>query len=239
MKNLWWRALGPVTLISLLLTGWLGLWVTPRAQQQGDFARLVYLHPAEAWVGIYLSFGTAVIASGLYLWPRTRRASLDLVAASAMEVSVVFLVLTLITGAIWGRPTWGVWWAWDARLTSTAVMAVLALGYLAYRYSFDDPMRRAQRSAILALISAVNVPIIHFSVVWWKTLHQGATVLTPGASIKIHGIMAWTMLLSFIAFTLCFVWMTRVRYLIARQAQEDSRTRLTSAIAARQSEGGV
>jgi heme exporter protein C len=91
----------------------------------------------------------------------------------------------------------------------------------------------------LALISAINVPIIHFSVVWWKTLHQGATVLTPGASIKIHGLMAWTMLLSFIAFTLCFVWMTRVRYLIARHALDDSQARLASAIAARQAEGGL
>jgi heme exporter protein C len=239
MTNRLWRALGPVTLISLIATVWLGLWVTPPAQQQGDFARLVYIHPAEAWVGIYLSFGTAVIASGLYLWPRTRRASVDLVAAASMEVSVVFLLLTLITGSIWGRPTWGVWWAWDARLTSTAVMAVLAIGYLAYRASFDDPQRRAQRSAILALISAINVPIIHFSVVWWKTLHQGATVLTPGASIKIHGIMAWTMLLSFIAFTLCFVWMTRVRYSIARGAQVAADARLEAAIAARQSEGAA
>ena len=233
------RLLGPVTALLLALTFWLGLWVTPPDETQGDLVRLLYVHPPLAWVALYVSFGTATIASCLYLWRRTRTQNMDRIAHCAMEVSVVFIVLTLITGSLWGRPTWGVWWAWDARLTSTAILGVFALAYLALRRANDDPTLRARRSAVFAILTAINVPIIHFSVVWWKTLHQGATVLTPGASIKIHGIMAWTMMLSFIAFTLCFVWMTRVRYLIARQAQEDSRTRLTSAIAARQSEGGV
>ena len=128
-KQLAQRLLGPVTLVLLALTIWLGLWVTPPDKIQGQLARLVYVHPSVAWVALYVSFGTATIASALYLWKRTRSMVMDRVAHCAMEVAVVFIALTLITGSIWGRPTWGVWWAWDARLTSTALLLLLELGY--------------------------------------------------------------------------------------------------------------
>ncbi len=236
MTRLAQRLLGPVTLLSLAVTAWLGLWVTPPDRVQGDLARLVYVHPALAWVALYLSFGTATIASVLYLWPRTRSVTADRVAVSAMEVSLVFILLTLATGSIWGRPTWGVWWAWDARLTSTAILGVLALGYLALRRANDDPEARARRSAVFAILSAINVPIIHFSVVWWKTLHQGATVFTSTRSLKIHGIMAWTLLISFVAFTLAYGWLVRARYRleVARAGREAAL--LAEAIARRAAE---
>ena len=179
------RLLGPVTLLVLALTFWLGLWVTPPDQTQHDLVRLLYIHPPIAWVALYVSFGTATIASCLYLWKRTRSMNLDRIAYCAMEISVVFIALTLITGSIWGRPTWGVWWAWDARLTSTAILGVFALAYLALRRANDDPTLRARRSAVLAILTAINVPIIHFSVVWWKTLHQGASVLTPKMAVEV------------------------------------------------------
>ncbi len=231
------RLLGPATIALLALTVWLGLVVTPPDRVQGNLARLVYVHPAVAWVALYLSFGTATIASALYLWRRTRSVTLDRVAVSAMEVSLVFIVLTLVTGSIWGRPTWGVWWAWDARLTSTAILGVLAAGYLALRRANDDPQRRATRSAVFALVAAINVPIIHFSVLWWKTLHQGATVFTANHTLKIHGLMAWTLLLSFVAFSLAYLWLLRARYRLevarARRESDD----LTAALAARVLEG--
>jgi heme exporter protein C len=237
MKLLSQRLLGPVTLVALALTAWLGLVVTPPDKIQGDLARLVYVHPAIAWVALYLSFGTAAIASALYLWSRTRSLVVDRVAHCAMEVSLVFIVLTLITGSIWGRPTWGVWWAWDARLTSTAILGVLALGYLALRRANDDPALRARRSAVFAILSAINVPIIHFSVQWWKTLHQGATVFTANRTLKIHGIMAWTLLLSFVAFTMLYFWLLRARYrLEARRERAVSRS-VTEALEQRRREG--
>jgi len=236
-KALVQRLLGPLTLVALLLTVWLGLFVTPPDQVQGDLARLLYVHPALAWVALYLSFGTATIASGLYLWRRTRSATADRVAYCAMEVSLVFIILTLVTGSIWGRPTWGVWWAWDARLTSTAILGVLAVGYLALRRANDDPHLRARRSAVFAIVSAINVPIIHFSVLWWKTLHQGATVFTANRSLKVHGSMAVTLLLSFVAFTMLFFWLLRARYRLETTRREHRDASLADALEARRREG--
>ncbi len=231
------RLLGPATLVLLALTVWLGLVVTPPDRVQGNLARLVYVHPAVAWVALYLSFGTATIASALYLWRRTRSAVADRIAVSAMEVSLVFIVLTLVTGSIWGRPTWGVWWAWDARLTSTAILGVLAAGYLALRRANDDPEARARRSAVFALVAAINVPIIHFSVLWWKTLHQGATVFTATRSLKIHGIMAETLLVSFVAFSLAYLWLVRARYLLEVARAARAAHDLADALRARVLEG--
>jgi heme exporter protein C len=237
MKQLVQRLLGPTTLVTLALTIWLGIWVTPPDKVQGNLVRLVYVHPAIAWVALYVSFGTATIASVLYLWRRTRSVVMDRVAHCAMEIAAVFTILTCVTGSIWGRPTWGVWWAWDARLTSTAILAVLALGYLALRRANDDPVVRARRGAVYVVVSAINVPIIHFSVQWWKTLHQGASVLTSNGSFLIHGSMLWTMLLSFVAFTLLFFWLLRARYRLEVRRDDDDQANLVEAIARRQAEG--
>jgi len=237
MKQLSQRLFGPLTLIAMGATLVLGLWVVPPDQVQGELARLVYVHPSVAWVALYVSFGTSAIASALYLWKRTRSEVMDRVANCAMEVSVVFIALTLITGSIWGRPAWGVWWVWDARLTSSAILGVLALGYLALRRANDDVQLRARRSAVFAVLVAINVPIIHFSVQWWKTLHQGATVFNSNRHLLIHGLQAWTLLISFLAFTMLFFWLLRYRYRLEVQRENLAGASLEEALAARRREG--
>ena len=237
IKQLSQRLLGPVTLLLLALTFWLGLWVTPPDKVQGNLARLLYVHPAVAWVALYVSFGTATIASALYLWKRSRSIVMDRVAHSAMEVSTIFILLTLITGSIWGRPTWGVWWAWDARLTSTAILGVFTVAYLALRRANDDPELRARRSAVFAIIAAINVPIVHFSVDWWKTLHQGATVFNEDGNLLVHGIMLWTLFISLVAFTLLFFWLLRARYRLEVLRGERDQASLEEALVQRRREG--
>jgi heme exporter protein C len=187
----WLTVVGILGLVSMGFTVWLGLWITPPDAVQGNLA-----------------------GSLLYLWPRTRSFFWDRLAAASVEVGAVFSALTCVTGSIWGRPAWGVWWAWDARLTSTALLLLLELGYLALRRVPADPAIRARRCAVAALLIALDVPIVHFSVDWWQTLHQTGTVLDPGFHLHVHGSMAWTFLLGFIAFTLVFVWLLGVRYRI-------------------------
>ncbi|HUY85597.1 MAG TPA: cytochrome c biogenesis protein CcsA [Acidimicrobiales bacterium] len=211
----WWlHAVGITGVIGVALTVWLGLWVTPPDKFMGNLVRLVYIHPPVAWVA-FLAFGITALCSALYLWKRTRDLRWDRLAGASGEVGVVFIGLTLVCGSIWGRPTWGVWWTWDPLLTTTAILFLLYLGYLTLRKTTSDPNLRAKRSAVAALISVLDVPIVHFSVLWWRSLHQAPTVLNPTLSPEIHGQMAWTLLLGFVSFTLVFVWMTTWRYRLA------------------------
>ena len=231
------RGLGIGGLVATAATVWLGLWVTPPDQTQHDLVRLVYLHPPIAWVALYLAFGAAAVSSLLWLWPRTRSPFWDRVAVSSVEVGTVYTALTLATGSIWGRPTWGVWWVWDARLTSTALLLVMLLGYMALRRVPGDPDARSRRCAVVALVAAADVPIVHFSVTWWRTLHQSATVLNADLSPAIHGAMAWTLLLGFVAVTLLFAWMLAVRYRIEVLSERVRAAEVVAALDERRAEG--
>ena len=147
------RLVGLAAVVATAATVWLALWVTPPDKVQGNLVRLVYLHPPVAWVALYLAFGLAALSSLLYLWPRTRSMFWDRLAAASVEIGVLFNALTLVTGSLWGRPTWGVWWTWDARLTSTALLLVLFIGYLALRRVPADAETRAKRCAVAALVA--------------------------------------------------------------------------------------
>ncbi|NNN14973.1 MAG: cytochrome c biogenesis protein CcsA [Acidimicrobiaceae bacterium] len=233
------RLIGLLAIIGIVGTYWMGLVVTPPDVFQGNLVRLVYLHPPVAWVA-YLAYGVTSLASIAFLWKRTRNLKWDRLAASSAEVGVLFTGLTLVTGSIWGRPTWGVWWTWDARLTTTALLFLLYLGYLAIRRIPGDRYKVGTRSAVAGLVAFIDVPIVHQSVVWWKTLHQGATVLNPSLSPKIHGEMAWTLLLGFVSFTLLYVWFTIKRYQVASMTDELEDVEVDRMIRERlESDGGV
>lgn len=188
------------------------LWFTPIEAKQGAAQKIFYVHVPSAFIALYVAFGLLAVTSALYLWLRDVR--LDRMAESAAEVGLVFISVTLVTGPLWGKPIWGTWWTWDARLTSTLFLWFLVLGYLLLRASHDDPATRARYSAVLGLLMAVLVPFIHLTVYLFRTLHPQPIVLKPSAP-SLPAEMLTTLLLSTGALFLLFVGMLRARYRLA------------------------
>lgn len=229
--------LGAAAVVGVATTVALGLRLPP-TREQGPYARLIAIHPPLAWAA-YLAFGLCAVASGLWLWRRTRSPRWDHLAAASAEVGVVFCALTLVTGSIWGRPTWGVWWTWDARLTSTALLEALFLGYLALRRVADDPEARARRAAVAALVAVVDVPIVHFSVDWWRTLHQGRSLAQLTPQRDLDGSYVSVMLLGFVAMTLLCAWLIAHRARVERLEQRLEAEGLDLALEERRAEAVV
>lgn len=230
------RALGAATLVAIAATAWLGLVVSPPDVTQGQLVRLIYVHPGAA-TACYVGFGLCALASLAYLWPRTKSRRWDRLAAASAEVGVLFCAVTLVSGSIWGRGSWGVWWTWDARLTLTALLFAVFLGYLALRRTGGDPESRARRSAIAAVIAAVLVPVDHEATTWWQTLHQGNTLLRSNPSI--HGWQLVAMLVSFVAYGLLFSWLLVHRYRVEVLEDRLEEEGFAAAIAERRAEAGV
>ena len=224
------RILGALALLGLGVTVVMGLSL-PLTAEQREYSRLIAIHPAIAWCA-YLAFGVTALGSALYLWKQTRAPLWDQVAAASAEVGVVFTALTLVTGSIWGRPTWGVWWVWDARLTTTALMFVLYLGYLAARRVPSAPEVRARRAAVVGLLAAAVVPINHYAVEWWRTLHQGES-LAPGT---LDGRFKLAMLFGFLSMTLAYAWLLVHRMRVERLEERLEAEGLDLAIAERRAE---
>lgn len=227
--------LGIASIAALGILAVLGLWVAPPDAVQGDAQRLMYVHVPAAWLA-YLAYGVTSLASVAYLWRRTRTRTWDMLAGASAELGVIFTALTLALGSLWGRPVWGAWWAWDARVVTTAMLFFLYLGYLALRRMPGDPDIRARRSAIAALIAFVDVPIVHFSVTWWRTLHQEATVFNPELNPQIEGTMGWTLLWSVVAFTIVYVYLLQKRYQLALLEDRQEERAVQDAIATRRAE---
>lgn len=199
--------------LAVLAAGWaLGLaWVEPD-RYQGDAQRLMYVHVPAAWAALSL-LALAAAAAVRHLWKRTPAS--DRLSRAAIETGLVFGVLTLALGMIWGRPVWGVWWAWDPRLTTTAILLVLFAGVLGLRRAIDDPARRGLVSAAATLVAFVDVPIVDRSVVWWQSLHQQATVLRLGAP-TIAGSMLAVLLINAAGMSLLAGWIAMRRVRVAR-----------------------
>jgi heme exporter protein C len=202
------------------------IWFTPLEARQGAAQKILYVHATSAFVGLYLAFGLLAVASALYLWLKDEK--LDRVAESAAEVGLVYLSVVLITGPLWGRPIWGAWWTWDARLTLTLFLWFIVVGYNVMRGAIEDRAMRARYSAVLGILAALLVPFIHLSVYLFRTLHPMPIVLKPERP-SMPPEMLVTFLAAFAAFTLLFAAMLRARYRIATrrdalQAAEWART---------------
>ncbi|MDA3644082.1 cytochrome c biogenesis protein CcsA [Saccharopolyspora indica] len=206
----------PAVAGGVLVVALVAAFLAPADRLQGDLQRLMYVHVPAAWVA-YLSFALTLVGSVLWLWRKEPR--YDRLAASSAEGGVFFTGLALVLGSVWGKPVWGVWWTWDPRLVTTAVMFFVYLGYLALRRATADPLARARRSAVFGIVAFVQVPVVHMSVVWWRTLHQPPTVLKPGEPSIEHTMLA-ALLLSVLAFTSLFAVALRARMRIA--ALEDA-----------------
>ena len=203
-----------VAVLSVVATFVRAIYFTPIEARQGAAQKIFYLHAPSAIVGLYVAFGLVGIAGVLYLWLRDER--LDRVAASAVEVGVVFMTVVLITGPMWAKPIWGTWWTWDARLTLTLFLWFVYIGYLLFRGAIEDHGTRARYSAVLGVLGALLVPFIHLSVYLFRTLHPMPIVLKP-SSPSLPNDMLWTFVMAIVSFMLLFFALLRVRYRLAER----------------------
>jgi heme exporter protein C len=219
------RALGILAVIGLLAGLYAGFVYAPPDAVQGEVQRIMYLHVPLILVS-YLAFFVVFVTSILYLARRCERH--DAIAHSSAEIGVLFTALAIAAGSIWGRPTWGTWWTWDARLTTTTILLLIFIGYLMLRALVDDPSRGATFSAVLGIIGFLDVPIIHMSVVWWRTLHQPASVLRPGPS-TVAPDMQVALYTNLAAFVLLYAYFLVKRVRLEEARWELSRLRMEGA----------
>ena len=203
------RVLGWLSALALAAGLVMAFGVAPRETSQGNVQRIMYVHPPLAWVA-YVAFAVVAVASIAYLV--RRRPAADRLAHASAEVGVIFTGLAIATGSIWGKPTWGTWWTWDARLTSVAILFVMYVGYLLLRSTIEDRERAARYCAVLGIVAALDMPLVHFSVYWWRTLHQPPSLMKPGGFTGSASIL-WPLLVNLGAFTLLYA------YLVAKRAR--------------------
>lgn len=200
------------------VTGWLtvilgpialywALFIAPADYQQGDAYRIIFVHVPAAWMATFTYASIAIASIVALIW---RHPLAEVAGRAAAPVGALFTAVALITGSIWGKPMWGTWWVWDARLTSVLILFFLYLGYMALHDAFDDPARGARAAAILALVGAVNLPIIKFSVDWWNTLHQPASIMRFDGP-TIDPAMLWPLLTMILVFKLYLVTVMLMR----------------------------
>ncbi|MGE0140101.1 MAG: cytochrome c biogenesis protein CcsA [Ilumatobacteraceae bacterium] len=228
------RWLGLTTVAAFALVALFGLIISPADITQGESVRILYVHVGTVWVA-YLAFVVTALSSAAYLWKRTSSLTWDRIAGASAEIGVLFMAVTLFAGALWGRLSWGTFWVWDARVTTTAFLFITYVGYLAVRGLGGSHQQRARRSAIVALLAVLEIPLVHFSVKLWRSVHQVASV-AGNSDVTLDGLMLFTLLLATVAFTLLYVWFVlhRQRVLAMEDALDDRG--LDDALAARRAE---
>ncbi len=226
------RILGFATAFLMASALLFALVLSPPEQFQKDSVRLMYIHLPTIAVA-YSGFAVTMVGSALYL--RNGSKFWDLVAGAAAEIAVLFTAFLLISGALWGKPTWGVYWEWSPRLTSTAVMFIMYLGYLALRRLELPPDVRSRRAAILGVVSFLNVLIVHYSVQWWRDLHQGQTI---GIDTQLDDLMLFTLFLSLVAFMALGAWLLIHRFRVAWLEHQVEVLGFEQALAERRAENG-
>ncbi|MCU1498877.1 MAG: Cytochrome c assembly protein [Acidimicrobiales bacterium] len=229
------RILGLILVIAVAVFLAVALVVSPAdtgsENEMGELVRIMYVHVPVA-IACYLSFLVTAIGSVAYLWKKT--AGWDLLAAASAEVGVVFTALTLATGSIWGKIAWGTWWEWDARLTSTLLLMVVYLGYLALRRAVLDPVVRAKRAAIVGLVAFANVPIVHYSVDWWRGLHQTATISRFDPTID--GLKLFALMFGMVVVQGVYAWLMMHRFRLQYAEAQLEASGLDVALAERRAE---
>lgn len=224
------RVIGPISLGLFLMTAviglGLGLFYSPEDYQQGDAVRMIYVHVPAAWMAMGAYSFIAVMSLVAFVWRHTLA---DIAARSAALPGAVFTALALFTGAVWGKPTWGAWWVWDARLTSMLILLFTYFGYMAIWQSVPEQVRAARFARILALVGFINIPIIKFSVEWWNSLHQPASILRADGP-TIHPAMLIPLFLMIFAYTALFTWLVvlEMRTSLMRQRIEKRAVRAPS-----------
>jgi heme exporter protein C len=198
--------------------------VAPPDYQQGDTVRIMYVHVPAAWMALSVYLFVAVASAVGLVW---RHPLAEVAARASAPIGAAFTFVCLATGSLWGRPMWGAWWVWDARLTSVLILFFLYLGYIALANAFDDPSRGGRAAAVLALVGVVNLPIIKFSVDWWNTLHQPASVMRIGGP-RIDISMLAPLLIMAVGFTLLFVALLMVRMRTALNERKAMALRLNA-----------
>jgi len=215
------KALGAAAVVVLATGLYLGLAVVPPDAVQGEVQRIMYLH-VPSIVTAYLAFFVVFCSSILYLWKRDLR--FDAVAVSSAEIGVVLTGITLATGSIWGKSTWGVWWTWDARLTLTAILFTIYVGYLMLRAFAEEPQAGARYGAVLAIIGFLDIPLNHLAVQWWRTLHQPSSILRPGGP-SVASVMLVPLAINFAGLILLYTYLLleRIRLECIRHRAAETR----------------
>jgi heme exporter protein C len=208
-------ALTVLALIAMMLSIYLVFMYVPTEATMGEVQKIFYFHVPSAWLAFF-AFFLVFVFSIVYLLRRNKR--WDTLAASSAEIGVLFCTLVLVTGPIWAKPVWGVWWTWDARLTLTLVLWLIYVAYIMLRHYMSDPERRATFSAVLGIIGFIDVPMVYFSIRWWRTQHP-QPVVSGGEGSGIEGPMLMTLLVCIATFTLLFF--TILRYRLRLQALRD------------------